>query len=690
MRFADAEQEYRNLEEQLMRGELQEDGFLEQVGNLRVIDQDGRRWRLSDRTGRWMLHDGRQWVFADPPREQQGVRYEEQGPADRLQQEAPPVLPRPVASALPQGAGESEAPCPSRPLGGRLLGLTVGALLLLGCLIGGGIAAWVFILRDWNEPLLLPAGPPQVSLVETYTPRPATPTYTPTFTPTPSRTPTPTITPMPTETPYATATSTGTPTWTPQPATPTSTATATATVTPASPLTYTVQLGDTLGEIATRFGVTVDALARANGISNQALIRPGQVLTIPISGPAPTLVAQAPTPTWTPITLATRTPTAVVGSQTYTVQAGDTLSAIAVRFGVTVAALAQANGISDPTLIRVGQVLIIPVPGTTPATPTRTLTPTATRSGPTATPTRTGPTATPGPTNTPRPASTPTAPAAALSGKIAYTVWNGPLGQYELYVSRVDGGGRNQIGVGFRQPQFRPDGKVLAVNGDGAQEYEHLAIMNPSGGELRGVSAHSEDSFPSWAPDGGSLAFSSTSWGDGRTRLGIVSDLPGMQWAWVPMGNAQIEGEYPFWMADGRLVYHGCDTLSGGGACGLYLANSSGGNYRRLTTHDSDTAPAAVGSRIAFMSARDGNWEVYSIQADGSGLTRLTNHSAQDGLPTWSPDGRSLAFVSNRGGSWAIWAMDANGGNQRKLFDLNGGYGDGEYHWTAERISWAP
>jgi TolB protein len=90
------------------------------------------------------------------------------------------------------------------------------------------------------------------------------------------------------------------------------------------------------------------------------------------------------------------------------------------------------------------------------------------------------------------------------------------------------------------------------------------------------------------------------------------------------------------------------------------------------------------------MSARDGNWEVYAVNLDGTGLKRLTSNSANDGLPTWSPDGRSIAFVSNRSGAWAIWVMDASGDNQRKLFDLGGGYGGGTNDWVTERISWSP
>jgi TolB protein len=110
--------------------------------------------------------------------------------------------------------------------------------------------------------------------------------------------------------------------------------------------------------------------------------------------------------------------------------------------------------------------------------------------------------------------------------------------------------------------------------------------------------------------------------------------------------------------------------------------------FKRLTDRSEDTAPAAYGDTIAFMSTRDGNWEIYSMKADGSGLKRLTDNAANDGLPTWSPDGKTLAFVSNQGGPWAIWAMSPDGSNRRKLFDISGG--GLVFDWEHERISWAP
>jgi LysM repeat protein len=639
MRFSEAEQEYRELEDKLVRGELKEEEFLSQVAQLRPVDSEGRRWMLSARSGRWMLHDGQQWVFAEPPKEGDKAR-------------APEAAALEAGAAVPVAESESATTGP-RPEMPRWLAASLAVLLLVGCVVGGGAAVWVFFLRDAGEITPTPLALTDVALVATYTPWPETPTYTPTLTPTPSRTPTPTDTPIATNTPLPTDTPPPTSTPTPLPPTPVRsptavtptatrvavvTPTSTATPTPPSLQTYTVKPGETLSEIAARFGVTVEALAEANDITNPALIRAGQVLIIPIPGMTALPPTRTPTPTWTPIVPRTTTPSATT---------------------------------------------------TTEATPSPTV---ATRTAtPSPTPTTRGPTPTPRPTNTPNPTATPTPRPAALSGKIAFSMWNPYIGTgvYELYVSNIDGSGRNMLGQGFRQPQFRQDGNMLAVNGDGAPNFEHLVIMNASGGDRREVSNYSEDSYPSWSPDGAILAYSSTSWED-VSRLGIVHDLYGMQQDWIMVGATEIRGRYPFWMGDGRIVYQGCDFLNDHAACGLYWVGAGGGNYRRLTTHQSDTAPSGSQARVAFMSARDGNWEIYVIDMEGGNLRRLTNNGAQDGLPTWSPDGRSIAFVSNRSGAWAIWAMDASGDNQRKLFDLEGGYGSGAYDWTTERISWAP
>jgi len=79
----------------------------------------------------------------------------------------------------------------------------------------------------------------------------------------------------------------------------------------------------------------------------------------------------------------------------------------------------------------------------------------------------------------------------------------------------------------------------------------------------------------------------------------------------------------------------------------------------RLTTNSAgDFGPSwsPDGSKIAFWSDRDGNSDIYVMNADGSEQTRLTDNSASDQEPAWSPDGRRVAFVSSRDGFTAISA----------------------------------
>jgi hypothetical protein len=73
--------------------------------------------------------------------------------------------------------------------------------------------------------------------------------------------------------------------------------------------------------------------------------------------------------------------------------------------------------------------------------------------------------------------------------------------------------------------------------------------------------------------------------------------------------------------------------------------------------------PPCTTCKIVFVSARDGNNEIYTTNADGSNITRLTNDPGNDGQPAWSPDGTRIAFTSDRGGSFEIYIMNADGSN---------------------------
>ena len=136
--------------------------------------------------------------------------------------------------------------------------------------------------------------------------------------------------------------------------------------------THVVARGEMLSLIARRYGVTVEALARANGIANPDLIHVGQVLTIPAMPPGSESLPASPEPGETaqeagpaPDPPAPEHGTPLV----YLVQRGDSLSRIAARHNVSLRDLLAANDIPNPNVIHAGLRLTIPAPGSAPPPP---------------------------------------------------------------------------------------------------------------------------------------------------------------------------------------------------------------------------------------------------------------------------------------------------------------------------------
>jgi TolB protein len=244
-----------------------------------------------------------------------------------------------------------------------------------------------------------------------------------------------------------------------------------------------------------------------------------------------------------------------------------------------------------------------------------------------------------------------------------------------LYAMRPDGSGRvrltprpaNRFGLqGDEDPAWSPDGTLLAfqrtpepspADGLGSQIY----LLSPGDGRLRPLTAPSKASAydPAWSPDGRRIAFVRSS---GDESALVVLDVEGGGER-VLQSERQERGTLgePAWSPDGaRIAYtrtvldrrHHFHPL-------LYLVDVAGGVPRLLARDAGDAAWSPDGRRIAFASVRDRNGEqcydtcfykgeLYVMDADGTGLVRLTRNRGDDGAPSWSPDGRRIAFASDR------------------------------------------
>ena len=157
--------------------------------------------------------------------------------------------------------------------------------------------------------------------------------------------------------------------------------------------------------------------------------------------------------------------------------------------------------------------------------------------------------------------------------------------------------------------------------------------------------------------------------GPGEQRWSIyVMDSDGGNRTFLAEGQGTFLSR-PAWSPDGSKIAYVSDR---DGPANIWVIDIDGNESMRLTEHDSkDHSPAwsPDGEWIAFGSVRDAPyWELYTMRADGTDLQRLTWwEDASDLWPSWSPDGTRLAFASKRDGNWEIYVMDRDGENLVRL-----------------------
>ena len=211
----------------------------------------------------------------------------------------------------------------------------------------------------------------------------------------------------------------------------------------------------------------------------------------------------------------------------------------------------------------------------------------------------------------------------------------------KLYLMSVDGSGERRLmdlPGAEGHPDWSPDGRSVVFqadrNGDG--KYEIYVISAEGGVPALVVGDEFDNMAPDWSPGGDEIAFSSNR--DGQYDVFAVRvDGSGMR----KLADTGVNDYFPAWAPDGTSVAFFAAQWPAVRQ-DLFIVRGDGTDLRRLTSTasvvDEDPSWSPDGARIVFQSDRDGNFEIYSMNVDGTDVVRLTRSARGDYWPSfWSP-----------------------------------------------------
>lgn len=227
----------------------------------------------------------------------------------------------------------------------------------------------------------------------------------------------------------------------------------------------------------------------------------------------------------------------------------------------------------------------------------------------------------------------------------------GITGDTTIWTIRPDGTDLQQLTTQFGQfPYWSPDGTRIVYQGPN----DALRVMNFDGHEQRILRPRARGDHPAWSPDGTRVAFRN----EELNGIDVIRiDGTGMQ-----MLTRAPQDTFPDWSPDGQEL-----VFSRGGV--LQVMSASGGTLRALTPGNGPSW-SPDGKTIAFASTGpdpSSSVQIWKINVDGSGLTRLTDIPPDCGGPAFVPDQSGILFHCPRVEHGRIWVMGLDGEAPRRI-----------------------
>jgi Tol biopolymer transport system component len=229
-------------------------------------------------------------------------------------------------------------------------------------------------------------------------------------------------------------------------------------------------------------------------------------------------------------------------------------------------------------------------------------------------------------------------------------------GDAEIFIMDRDSNNLQQVthnSVGDRHPSWSPDGSQIAFTREGRGVYPDIFVISDDGSsEYSLVDHHASDIWPAWSPTGEWIAFQTNR--DGNWEIYLIKP-DGSKLRQLTTHSA--DDQMPAWSLDGTRVYFQSNR---GDMLQIYSVNTEGGQEKHHVASGFNyqcPRPSSVDNRLAFQSSdQDGNPEMY-IEVDGH-IWRVTDVGSEEKTPVWSPDGQMIAFVSARNGKFDIYFVE--------------------------------